>query len=62
MDRKWTADASADPVDAALADAIVKAAGAGRFDVVAALSRELEARRLAHTENVVQIERARRSR
>jgi len=38
---------SADAVEAALAGALVQAAGAGRFDVVAQLARELEARRLS---------------
>lgn len=36
-----------DAVEAALADALTKAAVAGRFDVVAQLARELETRRLA---------------
>jgi len=43
----------ADPVEAALAHALTKAAEAGRFDVVAQLARELEARRLAQEPNVV---------
>ena len=42
-----------DPVEAALALALTEAAKAGRFDVVAQLARELEARRLAGTQNVV---------
>jgi hypothetical protein len=37
-----------DAVESDLADAITKAATAGRFDVVAQLARELEARRLDH--------------
>jgi hypothetical protein len=36
-----------DPVEVALAEAITKASAAGRFDVVALLARELEARRTA---------------
>ena len=36
-----------DPVEAALADALGKAASAGRFDVVSKLAAELEARRVA---------------
>ena len=46
-----------DPVIAALASALSKAAEAGRFDVVAQLARELEARRLAHAGNVVALPR-----
>lgn len=42
-----------DAVEAALAEAIAKATEAGRFDVVAQLARELEARRLARSANVV---------
>ena len=45
----------ASDVDAALALALTKAAEAGRFDVVAQLARELEARRLAGT-NVVTLD------
>ena len=41
-----------DPVEAALADALTKAASAGRFDVVAQLAKELEARRLARLDVV----------
>ena len=41
-----------DVVEAALAKAIEAAAAAGRFDVVAQLARELEARRLAGMGNV----------
>ena len=43
----------ASDVDAALALALTKAAEAGRFDVVAQLARELEARRLAGTNVVI---------
>jgi len=49
------AAAEVDPVEAALAGALTSAAAAGRFDVVAQLARELEARRLAGTSNVVRI-------
>jgi hypothetical protein len=45
----------ADPVEQALATALTAAAAAGRFDVVAQLARELEARRLARAGNVVQL-------
>jgi hypothetical protein len=41
-----------DAVEASLAKAIEAAATAGRFDVVAQLARELEARRLAGMNNV----------
>jgi hypothetical protein len=37
--------------ETAIANAIAHAAAAGRFDVVAQLARELEARRLAGAEN-----------
>jgi hypothetical protein len=43
-------------VEAALAKALEGAAAAGRFDVVAQLARELEARRLAGSKNVVTLE------
>ncbi len=46
-----------DPIEAALADALSKAAAVGRFDVVAQLARELEARRLAREPNVVALAR-----
>jgi hypothetical protein len=42
-----------DTVDVALAKALEAAATAGRFEVVAQLARELEARRLARSANVV---------
>lgn len=45
-------------VEAALADALSKAAVAERWDVVALLARELEARRLAAAGNVVAIDTA----
>jgi hypothetical protein len=44
-----------DPVDRALAKALDAATTAGRFDVVAQLARELEARRLGREPNVVQL-------
>jgi hypothetical protein len=46
-----------DEVEAALARALDAAATAGRFDVVAQLARELEARRLAAAGNVVSLPR-----
>jgi hypothetical protein len=49
-----------DVVEAVLATALAKAAAAGRFDVVAQLARELEARRHARTGNVVPMTSARR--
>ena len=51
-----------DPVEAALADALTKAAAAERWDVVAQLARELEARRLTRAANVVVLSRARADR
>ena len=42
-----------DAVEEALAKALAAAVEASRFDVVAQLARELEARRLARAENVV---------
>jgi hypothetical protein len=47
-------------VDASLAAAVAEASRAGRWDVVAQLARELEARRVARAENVVEL-RGRRS-
>jgi hypothetical protein len=44
---------AADAVEAALAEAIRGAASAGRWDVVAQLARELEARRTPRAGNVV---------
>jgi hypothetical protein len=49
-----------DPVDVAIAGALFRAAEAGRFDVVAQLARELEARRCARAGNVVRLEPTRR--
>jgi hypothetical protein len=48
---------SDDPVEAALTGALARAADAGRFDVVAQLAKELEARRLARAGNVLQFGR-----
>ena len=47
--------AASDPVESALAAALTSAATAGRFDVVAQLARELEARRLAREPNVIDL-------
>jgi hypothetical protein len=44
---------AAEPIEAALADALTRAAAEGRFDIVAQLARELEARRLARAGNVI---------
>ena len=52
--------ASGADLEAALAEALTLAAAAGRFDVVAQLARELEARRLARAGNVVRIEHSER--
>ena len=51
-----------DPVEAALAGALTEAAKAGRFDVVAQLAGELQARRLARSTNIVSIAKARERR
>jgi hypothetical protein len=51
---------SGDGVETALASALAAAAAAGRFDVVAQLARELEARRHARAGNVVLLDDARR--
>jgi hypothetical protein len=48
--------ASADPVEAAISQALYRAAEAGRFDLVAQLARELEARRLSRADNVVALD------
>ncbi|MBX3222399.1 MAG: hypothetical protein KF795_17905 [Labilithrix sp.] len=63
--RRKAADAEAfgqsfgqgDDVERALAKALSEASAAGRFDVVAQLARELEARRLAREPNVVELPR-----
>jgi hypothetical protein len=49
-------------VEAALAYALTEAARAGRFDVVAQLAKELEARRFAVAGNVVALPERRRRR
>lgn len=51
-----------DEVETALAAALTPAATAGRFDVVAQLAKELEARRLARASNVVDLDSKRRGR
>jgi hypothetical protein len=51
-----TTTASPPDIEGALARALDAAAAAGRFDVVAQLARELEARRLAHSPNVVRLD------
>jgi integrase len=53
-------ESAPDPVEVALAFALTEAAKAGRFDVVGQVARELEARRLARTPNVVTLETKRR--
>lgn len=55
--RSW---GDADPVEAAIAEALRKATEVGRFDVVAQLARELEARRTAGAGNVVALPQGRR--
>ena len=52
--------AASDPVAAALAKALEEASAVGRFDVVAQLARELEARRLGRSGNVVNLDAKRR--
>jgi hypothetical protein len=51
---------AAEPIEAALADALTRAAAEGRFDIVAQLARELEARRLARAGNVIALPSSRR--
>jgi hypothetical protein len=51
-----------DAVAAALARGLAEASAAGRWDVVAQLARELEARRTARAGNVVLLESQRRMR
>jgi len=50
------ATSNAIDIEAALVAALSRAAEAGRFDVVAQLARELEARRLARAGNVVRFD------
>lgn len=52
---KVAATEPVDVVESALAHALTEAASVGRFDVVAQLAGELQARRLAHTSNVIAI-------
>jgi hypothetical protein len=47
-------------VETALAVALTRAAEAGRWDIVAQLARELEARRLAQADNVVRLKAMRK--
>jgi HPt (histidine-containing phosphotransfer) domain-containing protein len=63
-DRKITHSVTplADSVDAALAHALTEAAKAARFDVVAQLAKELEARRLASEPHVVTLDAKRGAR
>jgi hypothetical protein len=51
---------SGDAIEAALANALAAAAAAGRFDVVAQLARDLEARRQARAGNIALLDAARR--
>lgn len=46
-------DGAVDSIETLLARALARAAAAGRFDAVAQLARELEARRLARGRNVL---------
>jgi hypothetical protein len=62
LDRSLDHQLPPDVVEAALARALDRASEAGRFDVVAQLARELEARRLARAVNVVRLDAARRPR
>jgi hypothetical protein len=54
------ATSSAFAIETGLAAALSRAAEAGRFDVVAQLARELEARRLARASNVVRLDDGKR--
>jgi hypothetical protein len=56
-----TGVAESDPVEAALAEALTRAAAAGQWGTVETLSRELQARRESRA-NVVQLDAARRRR
>jgi hypothetical protein len=51
--RTWGNPTAGNDVDLALGNALTQAAAAGRFDVVAQLAKELEARRLTRLGNVV---------
>jgi hypothetical protein len=48
--------ANVDEIEAALASALAAAAAAGRFDVVAQLVREIEARRLTHADPITLVD------
>jgi len=52
-ERRREVSASTLPVEVALSVALERTAAVGRWDVVAQLARELEARRLAHDPKVV---------
>lgn len=54
------AHSSGDAVEEALAQALAGATAAQRWDVVAQLAKELEARRLARSANVVALDPAKR--
>ncbi|HEV3191738.1 MAG TPA: hypothetical protein VGY54_14610 [Polyangiaceae bacterium] len=62
LDPARPAPAKIDAVEAALAKALEGATAAARFDVVAQLAKELEARRLARAGNVTSFDAARRVR
>ena len=49
-----------DVVEDALASALTKAAAAGRFDVVAQLAKQIEARRLTRAKDVIALDTGRR--
>jgi hypothetical protein len=55
MGQSWGNPIEGDDVEGALARALDRAAAAGRFDVVAQLARELEARRLSTMPNVLKL-------
>jgi hypothetical protein len=61
LDSNLDNNISSDDVEHALAKAIGEASAAGRFDVVAQLARELEARRMGRAGNVVLLDAARRA-
>jgi hypothetical protein len=52
--------ANAQTIETALSLALIEAAKAGRFDVVSQLAKELEARRLASSPNVVTLDTSKR--
>jgi hypothetical protein len=56
LDQSRPVPEAVDPVEAALAKALEGATAASRFDVVAQLARELEARRLARLPNVIALD------